>query len=88
MLNYKSRCAIKTDKQIYACGFEYNLECLNPLVPLLTDIEGFDLLCDIVEDTNSRLIFLTSRPQTQQIPTDYILKYYKLDKYQVMYAVH
>jgi hypothetical protein len=84
LLDYGTRCAIQSDRQIKKC--QNNSGCIYSLVPTLTDPKGFATLCDYVESTNSQLIFLTSRPRSQQLPTRRILSHYKLSNYLVLYA--
>jgi hypothetical protein len=84
LFDYKSRCAIQTDIKIQECGID--LECVNSLVPLITDLDGFFMLCDCIQWSGSTLIFLTARPESQSIPTKKILMYYKLDKFKILYS--
>jgi hypothetical protein len=84
LFDYKSRCAIKTDKKIQACGLD--LSCVESYIPIITDYTGFSMLCDVVKWSGSKIIFLTARPNEQSESTDLILKYYKLNKYNVLYA--
>lgn len=84
LFNYKSRCAIKTDKLIVGCGTDN--QCVEKLVPSITDINGFALLCIYLKFYNSKLIFLTARDFKQYESTDIILKHYNLDQYDVLYS--
>lgn len=82
LLNYGSRCAIATDKQIEQAR---DTVLLNTLIPKINDLAGFGKLQLVSKWSESKIIFLTSRTKSQQVATRIILSRYKIH-YPVLYA--